>query len=125
MISEATFDDFFLVSQFLLSGYPTPCRLDRSFNGDSVLVFVREDIPSSKLHFCEGGFEAIFIEINLRKIKWLVCLSYNIHKNKTPNHLIFISKTLDLLMNKYEEILLIGAFNIEICDKPRDDSFNI
>ena len=103
MISETKIDDSFFVRQFLLSGYTRLYRLDCNSNGGGILVFIREDIPSTKLHFSEAGFEGFFTELNLRKSKWLVCFSYNARTNKISNHLSFISKTLDLLSIKFKK----------------------
>ena len=82
MVSEAKIDGSFPVSQSLLGGYTAPYRLGRNFNGGGILVFIREDIPSKKLHFSEVGFEGFFIELNLRKSKWLECLFYNTHEKQ-------------------------------------------
>ena len=125
MISETKIDGSFFFRQFLLSGYTRLYRLDRNSNGGGVLVFIREDIPSTKLHFSEAGFEGFFTELNLRKSKWLGCFSYNARTNKISNHLSFISKTLDLLSIKYEKILLISDFNLGKCSMPRDGFYNI
>ena len=92
----------------LLGGYATPYRLHGNSNGGGILVFICEDIPA--------GFEGFFIELNLRKRKWLVD---NTHKKKISNHLTFISKMLDLFSK--EQILLISDFNTEKYDKPKDE----
>ena len=65
MISETKIDDSFFVRQFLLSGYTRLYRIDCNSNGGGILVFIRENIPSTKLHFSEAGFEGFFIELNL------------------------------------------------------------
>ena len=43
------------------------------------MIFVREDIPSKKLikHTFPDDIEGLFIEINLRKCKWLLFGSYH------------------------------------------------
>ena len=41
-----------------------------------ILLFVREDIPCKIIKTdCDVDFEEIFVEINLRKKKWLLCCS--------------------------------------------------
>ena len=47
MISETKIDDSFPVSHFLRGGYATFYRLDRNSSGSGILVFIREDIPST------------------------------------------------------------------------------
>ena len=41
------------------------------------LFFVREDIPSKLLSVENSPTEAFFVEINLRKKKWLLSCAYN------------------------------------------------
>ena len=87
MISETKLDASFPLEQFLIEGF-TSYRLDRNDKGGGITIFVREDIPS-KLIFKSADikFEAIFIEINLRKQKLGLCLSYNRNKNTIGTHL--------------------------------------
>ena len=42
--------------------------------GGGVLIFIREDVPSKRLckHTLPGDVEALFIEVNLRNIKFLL-----------------------------------------------------
>ena len=57
--------------------------------------------------------EGLFVEINLRKKKWLLCCSYNPKKSLISNHLKEIGNNLDLLSSKYDNYLLMGDFNAE------------
>ena len=50
VITETKLDETFPISQFMIDGYSIPYRLDRNRDGSRILVFVREDIPSKKLH---------------------------------------------------------------------------
>ena len=61
--------------------------------------------------------ECFFIEINLRKPKWLVCCSYNPPRDNIKDHLNTISANLDIYSSKYEYIIVIGDFNVEVNDK--------
>ena len=65
--------------------------------------------------------EGLFVEINLRKKKWLLCCSYNPKKSLISNHLKEIGNNLDLLSSKYDNYLLMGDFNAE----PNDQLFPI
>ena len=47
MISETKLDSSFPKGQFHLHGFSEPYRLDRNGNGDGILVFICEDIPSN------------------------------------------------------------------------------
>ena len=54
--------------------FSAPFRLDRNKFGGGVLIYVREDIPCKQLtkHILPDNIEGIFVEINLRKTKWLL-----------------------------------------------------
>ena len=61
--------------------------------------------------------ECFFIEINLCKRKWLVCCSNNPYRDNIKDHLNTINSNLDLYSSKYEYIIVIGDFNVEVNDK--------
>ena len=84
-------------------------------------MLVREDIPFKIIKTdCDVDFEGIFVEINLRKKKWLRCCSYNPHKSNIANHLKNIRKTLDKLNSTYDNLVLPGDFNAE----PEEESIS-
>ena len=56
----------------------------------------------------------MFVEINVRKRKWLISCSYNPHTSCIENHLNYLGKGLDSLSNKFENFILLGDFNAEI-----------
>ena len=89
MITETKLDSSFPSAQFHLHGYTTPYRLDRNGNGGGFLLYIREDILSKKIYNVDfdTGLEAMFIEINIRKTKWLISCSCNPHKTDIKNHL--------------------------------------
>ena len=75
MISETKLDESFPPGQLLLDGYTAPFRSDRDGNGDGILLFIREDIPS-KLLPMNNDIEGFFVQINLRnEKKWLLSCS--------------------------------------------------
>ena len=89
-------------------------------NGGIILVFIREDIPS-KLVESQMKTEGFFIELNLRRKKWLLCCSYNPKYSQISHHLKEIGKDLDVLTSKYENIVLMGDFNAEPTDTALSD----
>ena len=96
MISETKTDKSFPISQFTLTGYSIPFRLDRTSHEGGILSFAREDVSCKIIKTdCDANFEGIFVEINLTKKKWFFCCSYNPHKTNITNHLKNICKTLD------------------------------
>ena len=48
-IGESKLNDTFPTSQFLLTGFKTPYRLDKSGNSGDLLVYVNSDIPSKQI----------------------------------------------------------------------------
>ena len=127
MISETKIDDTFPEIQFCFPGFSKPFRLDRTCNGGGILLFIREDIPSKliKTKFLLENFEGFFIEINLRRKKWLLCCSYNSHKNKISSHLDIISKSLNDFSTTYDNLILLGDFNVEPEEKYMADFLNV
>ena len=115
MISETKLDSSFPNVQFQIHGYSEPYRLDRNENGGGILVFIRENIPT-KLIDSQMGVERLFIELNLRRKKWLSCCSYNPKYSQIPHHSKERGKDLDVLTSKYDNIILMGDFNAETAD---------
>ena len=74
MVSETKLDNSFPVSQFLIDGYTPPFRLDRDNRGGGIMLFVREDIPCKLLSVENHPMEGFYVEIKLRKTKWLLLL---------------------------------------------------
>ena len=79
-------------------------------------MYVREDIPTKPLSIEPIPSECFFVELNLRKRKWLVSCSYNSHKNSISKHIEILSKNLDLYSSQYESNITIGDFNVEVSD---------
>ena len=62
MISETKLDDSFPTAQFLLHGFREPYRLDRNSKGGGIMLYIREDIPSSLLNSkSKTGIETISV----------------------------------------------------------------
>ena len=89
--------------------------MDRNKNGGGILIYVREDIPSKELttHFFPDDIEGIFIEINLRKTKWLIFGSYHPPSQSDSYYFNCLGNALDTYNKYYDRFLLIGDFNAE------------
>ena len=111
ILTETKLDETFPHAQFFMGGFPKPYRLDCSGNGGGILIYIREDIPSKSLDISpisnEIEIESIFIEINLRNRKWLLA-------GTAPSAL---GNTLDLYLEKYDNILLMGDYNCEVVEQ--------
>ena len=66
MISETKLDNSFREGQILIPGYSSPYRFDRNCRGRSIVLYVREHIPSKLLSIENQPVEGFYIEINLR-----------------------------------------------------------
>ena len=77
-----------------------------------MLLYIREDIPSPLLNF-DMSIESFYIEINIRKKKWLLVGTYNPNKNLISNHLKEIGKNVDNYSSKYDNFILLGDLKSE------------
>ena len=93
---------------------------DRNGNGGGILLCIREDI-TSKLILTKMTIEGFFVEINLRKKRWLLCCSYNPKKPLISEHLKEIGKNLDLFLSKYDNFMLRGVLNAEPAESAVSD----
>ena len=99
-----------------MDGFTPPYRMDRNTNGGGIVVYVREDILSRQISFKDDDkdIEHLFVEINLRKKKWLISCSYNPHLQLIDKHFTDIGKGLDSLSCKYDNYILMGNFDAEL-----------
>ena len=115
VVTETKLDDTFLTSQFLITGFSVAHRLDQNRNGDGIMIFIRDDIPSRVLmkHVFPDDIEGLFIELNFRKTKWLL---FGIYHPPTQNNSYYfnnLDKALDLYSH-YDKKLLVENFNTEV-----------
>ena len=92
MISETKLDSSFPNGQFQIHGYSEPYRLDRNGNGGGILEFIPTNLIDSQMKI-----EGFFIEINLRRKKWLLGCSCNPKYSQISHHLKENGKNLDVL----------------------------
>ena len=115
VITETKLDNSFPTTQFIIDGFSIPYRKDRNIHGGGILIYVREDIPSKELkkHTFPDDIEGMFVEINLRKAKWLLFGSYH-PPNQCDNYYFDkVSNSLDIYIDRYDKFLLAGDFNSE------------
>ena len=123
VLTETKLDDTFPTAQFLVNGFSEPYRRDRNRKGGGVMVYIREDIPRSKLldkHVFPFDMEGLFVELNFRKCKWLLFGTYHPPSQADIYHFDNLDKAFDTY-SSYEKRLLIGDFNTETSE-PRLDS---
>ena len=115
LISETKIDESFLGSEFKIDGFSNPHRVDRNENGDGIMLLFREDLPV-KVLLVDNGNESCYVELTLKKTKWLTNYSYNPTKNNISSHLVSLSRNLALYTSKFENVLVIGYLSISIED---------
>ena len=69
MVSETKHDESFPVFQFLIPGFENPIRLDRSFSGGGIMLYIREGIPFKLLKSSglSANTEAFLVEVKINK----------------------------------------------------------
>ena len=91
---------------YVLNGSPLSEVLDRNSTVGGKMLFVREDIHYKLLSIEKNSIEAFYVEINLRKIKWLLWCSYNPNQNSIHAHLENLDKNLALYSSSYENHIM-------------------
>ena len=106
----------------MINRFHVPYRLDRTDKGGGIMLFVREHIPSRNINVVfSPKIEAIVIEINLKKRKWLIIDSYNPYKNMIGDHLHSVGNYLNESCKRYENFIIIGDFNSETKEDAMQD----
>ena len=118
VLTETKIDSSFPNAQFRIDGFSAPFRLDRSKFGGGVLIYVREEIPCKQLtkHILQDDIEGIFVEINLKKTKWLWFGGYRPPRQQAKYFLKHVNYALDTYRQTLDKFLLAGDFNIEKTD---------
>ena len=99
-------------------GFSKPYRLDKNKNDAGVMIFLHDTITSKILekHIFPNYVESIFIELNFRKFKWLLCGTYHPPSQSDEYFFNNLDKALDTY-SKYDEVLLVEDFNTEISEQ--------
>ena len=97
--------------------------MDRISAGGGILIFVRESITAVELRDIpmSEGFEGISIELNFNNKKWFLLGTYNPSKTNLVPFLFNCNKILEHYTTKYENIIVLGDFNIEESDSKIKD----
>ena len=99
---------------FSVEGFSITYMLDRDSKGGGIMLYVREDILSNLIVCEDKPIESLFIELNLKNSKVLIHCSYKPHQSEIKKYLTALRNFLDLHSSKYEKILILRDFNVEI-----------
>ena len=80
---------------------------------------------SKRLKLKHAYYEGFSTEINLRKKKWLLTCSCSSRKNNIGTHFQIMGKTLDKLNTSYDNIILLGDFNVELEEAKMSEFLNM
>ena len=86
MISETKIDASFPVCRFKIDGFNTPFRVDREQKSGGMMLYFREDLPV-KLLSIDKRNKSCFVELNMKRTKWLISYSYNPNKSNIYSNL--------------------------------------
>ena len=102
----------------MIDGFSMPYRCARNAHGGGILVYFRINITAKllKLENLPSDIEAIFIEMNIKSKKWLLCCTYNPNKSLIENHLRHLQKQLEASSERYEPFLIMWDFNADVSD---------
>ena len=114
VITESKLDQSFPESQFFINRFSKPFRKDRNRHGGGFLMYIKEDIPQKELSFnLPSDIEIIIIELNINKIKWLVCGCYHPPSESDEYFFYHLGKVLDNFSTKHDDFVLLGDFNVQ------------
>ena len=110
MIYETKLDYSFPTRQLLIDVYTSLYKLDN--NGKDGGILIREEIASKITLVYFHNKEDYFLQINLRKKKWVYCSSYTPHNDYISSYIDSTGKTVYFLSHNYENFLMIGCFHV-------------
>ena len=116
--SETKLDEKFPNQQFKISGY-TMSRRDRNKHGGGIMFYISKSIPCKTVNV-EGlpdDCEVTLIELSIKSWKWL-CIG--LYKPPSQNEKYFLdnlSLALTKMTCEYENVALIGDFNLTVENK--------
>ena len=78
------------------------------------MLYVSEDIPSNLLKVESPPIKDFSVELKLRSENWPINCSYNPKRNAICNHLETSSDFLDFHSSSYNNIIILGDFNVGV-----------
>ena len=110
MISKMKLDDSFPIRQFYIEGFGTFIRLDHKQNGGGIMLLSKEAIPIKLLSSEIAPMKSFYVEINLRKKKWLLNCSYNPGNTNISMHTSALRKSSNIFSTQYKHFVTLEDF---------------
>ena len=122
LLSESKLDSSFPDDQFSIPGYRI-VRKDRDRNGGGLLLYINEDIPFKIIQNSSllPTLEVLPIGIKLGRFTFLLTGLYKPPSVSEKELLLHLNKTHNFFSTKYENITLIGDFNMQPGNKNLKD----
>ena len=114
MISERKIDNSFPPGQCYICGFGLLIRHNRENIVERLCyMLMKIKLLSSEANPSVG----FYVEMNLCKKKWLIDCSYNPEKENISKHTTAMRQSLELYSTRYENIIVLGGFNVEVQNK--------
>ena len=101
-----------------ISGYHKPFSLGSKSARGRVAIFAKENLnvwERDDLNFVCNQFESVWVEIEVKNSKNIVCGCLYRHPNSDINDFTkFVSKSLTKITNEKKECYLLGNFNVDL-----------
>ena len=126
-VIQGTFDIFFYQKLKLMEVSPINSFAQISIEYFKKIMFYVNENPSCKnlTTGIDNWTVTIFFEVNVQSSKWLL---EDFYKPTSQNEIFFISnlsKTINAFSTKYDNILLMGDFNLTIKNKHLEELLNL
>ena len=123
-VDKTKLDASFPDHHFKISGYQfPPIRRDRNSKGRRKIVFVREGFIVKQMKNIETeNAETICLELVIAKKKWRILFAYRPPDTNKSTFFNEIYVTLNKILGKYDNILLLGDLNIDELKTGSDSS---
>ena len=89
------------------------------------MLFVREDIPVKLIVSETLPVEHFYVEVKLRKQRWLISCSYKPNKSMISQHMEALGKNMDLYSSTYENFIFLGDFHAGMEHSGLKDFWNL
>ena len=122
LISETKINDSFPNAQFKIEGYKS-FRKDRDTFRGGLLFYVNEKLNYRFLEICLPNtfVEILSLELRLLNSKWLILGTYKPPSPNEPTCVSEIQKLVIYCRSSYDNILLLGDFNMSFSNKNMKD----